>query len=81
MNILCSSGLHNIKMTLEQLNASRGGLEGMFCEERLRIPESSNLEKSMLRGDVIVLYNFLRRESGEGGADLFSLLPIDRAAA
>lgn len=28
----------------------------------------------MLRGVVIVLYNFLRRRSGEGGARLFSLV-------
>jgi len=41
----------------------------------------SGLEKRRQRGNLIALYNFLRRESGEGGADLFSLLPIDRATA
>ncbi|KAK4813564.1 hypothetical protein QYF61_010489 [Mycteria americana] len=54
------------------------GLGGMFYEERLRTPRLSGLEKRRLRGDLIALYSFLRTGSGEGGADLFSLVSSDR---
>ena len=38
----------------------------------------SNLVKRRLRNDLITLYSFLRRRSGEGGTDLFSLVSSDR---
>ncbi|KAK4818252.1 hypothetical protein QYF61_009427 [Mycteria americana] len=54
------------------------GLEGMSYEEQLRNVGLSSLEEKRLRGNVFALYNFLRRGSGEGGADLFSLVSSDR---
>jgi len=53
------------------------GLEGMSCEEQLRILGLSGLEKRRLRGDLIALSSFLRRGRGEGGAELFSLGPSE----
>ena len=54
------------------------GLEGMSYEEQLRTLGLSGLEKRKLSGNLIALYSFLRRGSGEGGADLFSLGSSDR---
>jgi len=54
------------------------GLEGISYEEQLMTLGSSSLERRRLRGNLISLYSFLRRESGEGGAELFSLVPSDR---
>ncbi|KAK4824002.1 hypothetical protein QYF61_009127 [Mycteria americana] len=53
------------------------GLEGMSCEEWLRTLGLSSLEKRRLRGNLTALYRFLRRRSGEGGADLLSLVFSD----
>ena len=38
----------------------------------------SILEKRRLKGDLMALYSFLRRGSGEGGANFFSLVSSDR---
>ncbi|KAK4811079.1 hypothetical protein QYF61_016365 [Mycteria americana] len=57
------------------------GLEGMSYEEWLRTLGLSSLERRWLRGDLIALYSFLRRGSGEGGADLFSLVSSDWASS
>jgi len=38
----------------------------------------SALESRRLRGNLVALYSFPRRGSGEGGADLFSLGSGDR---
>ncbi|GAB0179770.1 hypothetical protein GRJ2_000442300 [Grus japonensis] len=54
------------------------GLEGMSREEQLRTVGLSSLEKRRLKGDLIALCSFLRRGSGEGGAELFSLVSSAR---
>lgn len=47
------------------------GVEGMTCEEQLRIPALVNPEKR-LRGDLIAVYNFFKMGGRNGDADLFS---------
>ncbi|KAK4832330.1 hypothetical protein QYF61_021859 [Mycteria americana] len=54
------------------------GLEGMSYEEQLRTSDLSVFKKRRLRGDLIALYSFLRRGSGEGAAELFALGSSDR---
>jgi len=54
------------------------GLEGMSYKEQLRTLGLCSLEKRRLRGDLFALCSFLRRGRGEGGAELFSLVPSDR---
>ena len=53
-------------------------LEGMSNEEQLRTLDLSSLEKRRLRGHLIALYSFLRQGCGEGGAELFSVVPSDK---
>lgn len=50
------------------------GLEGKSCKEHLRALGLSSLEEGRLRGDFTAPYSLLRRGSGMGGADLFSLV-------
>ena len=45
-------------------------LEGMSCEKLLKAPGLSRLEKRRPGGDLIAVYNFWRRGSGEGSANL-----------
>ncbi|KAK4816047.1 hypothetical protein QYF61_011055 [Mycteria americana] len=54
------------------------GLEGMSYEEQLRTLGLTSLQRRRLRDDLVALYSFLRRGSGEGGAELFSLGSSDR---
>ncbi|KAK4823668.1 hypothetical protein QYF61_005639 [Mycteria americana] len=49
----------------------------MSYEEWLRTLGLSSLEKRRLRGNLIALFSFLRKESGEGVANLFSMISSD----
>ena len=68
------------------MNVSRGGratklakqLEATSYEEQLRTLGLFSWEKKRLRGDLIALYGFLRRGSGERGGDLCPLVSHDR---
>uniref|UniRef100_A0A493TB79 Reverse transcriptase domain-containing protein n=1 Tax=Anas platyrhynchos platyrhynchos TaxID=8840 RepID=A0A493TB79_ANAPP len=53
------------------------GLEGKMYEEQLRPLDLFSLEKRRLRGNLIAVYNFLARGSGEAG-DLFSVNTSDK---
>ncbi|KAK4805906.1 hypothetical protein QYF61_021470 [Mycteria americana] len=48
------------------------GVEGVSCEEQLRIPGLVSLDRRRLRGHLIAVYNFLVMGNAEGGAALFS---------
>lgn len=51
---------------------------GMSCEGQQRSLSLSPLERRRLRSDPIFLYSFLRRESGEDGAEIHSLVSSDK---
>jgi len=53
-------------------------LEGVSYEDQLRTLGLFSLEKTRLRGDLITLYSFLGRGSGEGGAEIFCLASSKR---
>lgn len=53
-------------------------LEGLCCEERLRVLDLSSSEKRRLRGDLTDLFSILRKGCGGGErAELFSLVSSD----
>lgn len=52
------------------------GLEGKPYEEHLK--SLSLFTWRTLRGDLIAIYNFLVRERGGTGTDLFFVVPSDR---
>lgn len=52
-------------------------LEGKMCKEQLRSLELFRPEKRRLKGDVVVAYSFLMRESRGAGAGLVCLVTSD----
>ena len=52
-------------------------LGDVSCEEPLRTVGLSGLEKRRLRGDLIALYRFLRREVKKESAEFFALRSSD----
>ncbi|KAJ7419809.1 hypothetical protein WISP_52000 [Willisornis vidua] len=50
------------------------GLEGKPYEEQFRSAGLFSLEKRILRGDFMAVYNFLMRGRGEAGTNLFSVV-------
>ncbi|KAK4826497.1 hypothetical protein QYF61_009570 [Mycteria americana] len=71
-----TEGYKNIRMCPKQSN--KDGERTRGHEEWLRIQGLLSLEKRRLKGDLIAVCDFLMRGSGEGSADLFSLLSGDR---
>ncbi|KAJ7403701.1 hypothetical protein WISP_149479 [Willisornis vidua] len=79
---VCSFGLHNMSniklLESVQRRATKiaKGLKGKPYEEQLRKLDLFSLENRRLRGDLIAVYNFLRR--GGAGTDLFSVVTCDK---
>ena len=54
------------------------GVKHLSCEERLRELGSFSLEKRLLRGDLIVAFQYLKRAYKQEGEQLFTRVGSDR---
>ena len=61
------------------LNHFRNTLESKPYEERLKELKMFSLEKRRLKGDMIVLFKYLKSCHTEEGQDMFSIIPECRA--